>query len=139
MVADAVGAFLPGRVAAQAELADRCDGCQCFAPKTKAHHAFQFIQRLDFRGGVAHDSQFKLVFGYAFSVVLNADALNAPTVNADGDFRRTRIKCVLQKLFHNGGRPIHHFASGDLADQHIRQQGYWAMVHPPIIVAKHPI
>ena len=87
---------------------------------------------------MACDCQLEFVFRYAFAVVLNANSLNTPTIDANGDLRRTSVLGILQQFFDNRRRTINHFACGNLADQYVGQQGNRAVAHPLIISGSAP-
>lgn len=64
-------------------------------------------------------SQHQLIFWDAFAVVLNANALNTASVDANGDLSSAGIEGIFKQFFDNRGRAINDFASRNLTDQNI--------------------
>ena len=59
-------------------------------------------------------SQLHLVGRDAGAVIGHAHAAPAPALDGDRDVARAGIQRVLDQLFDHGGRPLDHFAGGDL-------------------------
>jgi hypothetical protein len=66
-----------GTPAHQREARDGGKACQRFAAKTQARHAFEFFQRGDLAGGVAHERKAELLARDAGAVVGHAQKLHA--------------------------------------------------------------
>jgi hypothetical protein len=109
------------RAARDGELGHRRDRGQRLAAKAHGRHAFQLVQRGDLARRVAAQRQRQLLGRDAAAVVLDHDGADAAGHQLDRDLARAGIERVVDQLAHHRGRPLHHLAGGDLADQLVGQ------------------
>jgi hypothetical protein len=110
-----------GGAAGQAEIGNRRDGGQRLAAKAHRAHRLQIGQAGDLAGGMALHRQHQLVGRDAAAVVFHHDAAHAAGHQPHGDLAGAGVQRVVDQLTHHRGRPFHHLAGGDLADQRIGQ------------------
>jgi hypothetical protein len=111
-------AFVRGLVArADVELADRRDAGQSLATETVRSDRFEIVERPQFARGVPLETEQGVRGVHAATIVLDVDLLQATGRDVDVDARRTCIERILDQLFDDAGRALHHLASGDLARQ----------------------
>ncbi len=72
---------------------------------------------------MAGQRQRELVLGDAAAVVGNADELDAAFLEMHLDRLAAGIEAVFEQFLENGGGSFDHFASGNLADQQVREAG----------------
>ena len=63
---------------------------------------------------MALEGQQSVVAIHAAAVVGDADQLAPAGLDLDADAVGPGVQSVLQQLFNDGGRPVHHLARGDL-------------------------
>ncbi len=86
----------------------------------------EVIESGDLAGGVAADRERQLLGGDAAAVVAHAHEADAAALDVDLDAVRAGIEAVLDQLLDDGGRPLDHFAGGDLVDELVRAGRGWA-------------
>ena len=109
----------PADARQQAELGDGVDGGQRLAAKAHGAHGLQVAEAGDLAGGVAAQRQRQFVARQALAVVLDRDQAHAAGREPHRDLARAGVERVVEQLAHHRGRPLHHFAGGDLADQFV--------------------
>ena len=72
---------------------------------------------------MAGQRQCQFVFGDADAVVADANELDATFFKLDLDGRTAGVECVFQEFLEHGGRAFDDFASRNLANQQIGEQG----------------
>jgi hypothetical protein len=125
--ADLGGVRGGGRAAGQHEMGDRGNRGQRLAAEAQCQDRFEFVQRGDLAGGVAHQRDGQFVGGDAAAVVGDDDASHAAFLEPDTQLRGAGVECVLEQFLDDRRGPFHHFTGGDLADQLVRQRANGAV------------
>src|SRR5580704_17065915 len=73
-----------------------------------------FFRVLDFRRGMALESQQSIIAHHAAAVVSDLDELLAAGFNLNPDAGCARIERIFDQLLGHRSRTLHHFAGGDL-------------------------
>ena len=98
----------------QREAADAGDAGQRLAAKSHRGDGRQVLGALDFAGGVAFQRKQRVVAAHAGAVVGHADEAAAAGPDFHGDFPGLGVEGVFDEFLDDAGRPLHHFAGGDL-------------------------
>ena len=106
------GILSSGRL--QRHAGHRGNGGQRLAAKSQRGDREQVVGGAQLGGGVALESQQCVVAIHAVAVVSEPDELASARLHLDANAVGSGVQCVLQKLFHHRGRPVHHLACGDL-------------------------
>ena len=109
--------------AGQRQARDGGHRSQGLAPEAQRGDMFQVGQRGNLAGGVPGQGQRQLVFLDAPAVVDDLKPAQTAFLDADLDLAGPGIQRVLQQFLDGGGRALDDLAGGDLADQHVGQQG----------------
>ena len=112
-----LGARLAG---GDGQASNRCHAGKRFAAKTQARHPIQIISSSDLAGRVAGNRQTQVIRMDPGAIVANEHPFHATHLGADVDARRGRVETVLNQLFDERCRALHHFAGGDLVGNHVR-------------------
>ena len=108
---------MAGRARQDAAVGNGGNGGQRFTPKAHGADGFEIGQAADFAGGVAPERQRQFLAHDALAIVFDTDAPYAAGLQPQGDLGGASVQCVIYQFTHHGGRTLHHFACGDLADQ----------------------
>ena len=111
------------RATGQGQARDGGHRGQSLAPEAQRGDMLQVGQRGNLAGGVPGQGQRQLVFLDAPTVVDDLEPAQTAFLDADLDLAGPGIQRVLQQLLDGGGRALDDLAGGDLADQHVGQQG----------------
>ena len=116
---DAHGMRRVGGAARDEHLRHRRNRRQRLAAKPERADRFEFGERADLAGRVAHQREREFGFGDAAAVVGDRDAFDAAFVEQDAQRLRAGVERVLQQFLNDRGRPFDHLAGGNLADQQV--------------------
>jgi hypothetical protein len=109
--------FLARGAGSQRQSRDRQQARQGLAAETERAHALEVLEAGDLAGGVALQCQRELAARDAVPVVAHPDQGQAAQFQLEVDAPGARVEAVLEQLLDRGGRPLNHFAGGDLVDE----------------------
>ena len=98
----------------EGEAADAGDAGQRLAAKTQRGDGRQILGALDFAGGMAFEAEQRVIAAHAEAVVGDANQAASAGADFDGDFLRAGIEGIFDQFLNDAGRPLDHFAGGDL-------------------------
>jgi hypothetical protein len=113
-----LGAGRPGDHRHPAHRRERRQG---LAPETQRGNRVEVRRRVDLARGVRGHGQGQLVVDDAVTVVGDPDQVAAAVFDGDVDVRGPGVEGVLHELLDDAGRPLDHFAGGDLVYDERRQ------------------
>ncbi len=111
-----------GLAGGEAKTRDARDARERFATKPERGDRRQVASRADLAGGVAFQRKQRIIAIHPAAVIHHADQRDAAPPDTDLDLARPGVEAVLDQLFHDRCRPLHHLARGDLARQDFGQQ-----------------
>ncbi len=98
----------------KAEAGHGTDTGQGLATKAQGFHPFQVVQIMNLAGGMAGDSERKIILAHATAVIPHPNQLDATLFHLHIQPLRTGIEAVFQQLLNHGRGAFHHLAGGDL-------------------------
>ena len=116
-----LGAAVTARCRDDGQPGNGGDAGQRFAAETQSGDALQICRGFDFAGGEAAHRQTQVLGVHAAAIIAHHDAFHAAALDGDGDGAGIGVEAVLQELLHDGRRPFHHLAGGDLVGDELRE------------------